>query len=91
MRIAGLRGRGFTEVDHETATKVAIVNETFGRQFFGETDAIGKQVGFCSSDPCGSPQALMEIVGVTEDAKYVDLREEKAPMCTFFSRSMIRT
>ena len=80
MRIAVLRGRRFTDADQETAPKVAIVNETFGRQFFGETDAIGKRVGFCTSDPCGPPKALMEIVGVTEDAKYVDLREEKAPM-----------
>jgi predicted permease len=80
MRIAVLRGRRFTDADHEAAPKVAIVNETFGRQFFGDADAIGKRVGFCSSDPCGPPKALMEIVGVTEDAKYVELREEKAPM-----------
>jgi predicted permease len=80
MRIAVLRGRPFTDADHGAAPKVAIVNETFGRRFFGDTDAIGKRVGFCSSDPCGTPKALMEIVGVTEDAKYVDLREQNAPM-----------
>jgi predicted permease len=80
MRIAVLRGRPFTDADHEGAPKVAIVNEAFRRQFFGDTDAIGKRVGFCASDPCGPPKALMEIVGVAEDAKYVDLREEKAPM-----------
>jgi predicted permease len=80
MRIAVLRGRRFTDADHEAAPKVAIVNEAFGRQFFGNTDAIGKRVGLCSSDPCGPPKSLMEIVGVTEDAKYVDPRDEKAPM-----------
>jgi predicted permease len=81
MRIAVLRGRRFTDADNETAPTVAIVNEAFGRQFFGDADdAIGKRVGFCSSDPCGPPKALMEIVGVAEDAKYVDLREEKVPM-----------
>jgi predicted permease len=80
MRIAVLRGRTFTDADHETAPKVAVVNETFRRQFFGDADAIGKRVGFCASDPCGPPESLMEIVGVTEDAKYVDLREEKAPL-----------
>jgi predicted permease len=80
MRIAVLRGRGFTEVDHERAPQVAIVNETFARQFLGGADPIGKQVGFCSSDPCGSPHRMMQIVGVTEDVKYVDLREEKRTM-----------
>jgi predicted permease len=80
MRIAVLRGRPFADSDHETAPKVAIVNETFRRQFFGDAEAIGRRVGFCASDPCGSPRSLMEIVGVTEDAKYVDLREEKAPL-----------
>ncbi|MPY91235.1 MAG: FtsX-like permease family protein [Luteitalea sp.] len=79
MRIAVLLGRGFTNDDHETARKVAVINQTFARQFFGEADPIGKRVGLCSSDPCGSPP-MMEIVGVTEDAKYVDLREEKQPM-----------
>jgi predicted permease len=81
MRIAVLRGRGFTDGDHETAPNVSIVNEAFARQFFGKTDPIGKRVGFCSSEPCGSPpKGMMEIIGVTGDAKYVDLREEKRPM-----------
>ena len=81
MRIAVLRGRGFTDGDRETAPRVAVVNETFTRQFFGKADPIGRQVGFCSSDPCGSPpKGMMEIVGITEDVKYVDLREEKRPM-----------
>jgi len=81
MRIAVLRGRGFTDGDHETAPKVAVVNEAFARQFFGEANPIGKRVGLCSSEPCGSPpRGMMEIVGVTEDAKYVDLREKTRSM-----------
>jgi len=81
MRIAVLRGRGFTDADHETAPRVAVVNETFVRQFFGQRDPLGKRVGLCSSDPCGSPsRGMMEIVGVAKDAKYVDLREDKRPM-----------
>ena len=76
-----LRGRGFTDGDHDTAPKVAVVNQTFARMFFGEADPIGKRVGLCSGDPCGSPpKGMMEIVGMTEDAKYVDLREAKRPM-----------
>jgi predicted permease len=81
MRMAVLRGRGFTDDDHETAPGVAIVNQAFARQFFGEADPIGRRVGLCTSDPCGfSPTGMIEIVGVTEDAKYVDLREEPRSM-----------
>jgi predicted permease len=81
MRITVLRGRGFTDADVVTAPKVAVVNQTFARQFFGEADPIGKRVGLCTSEPCGAPpKGMMEIVGVTKDAKYVDLREEKRPM-----------
>ena len=81
MRIAVLRGRGITDDDHEVAPKVAVVNETFARQFFAGASPIGKRVGLCSSDPCGTPsRGMMEIVGVTEDAKYLDVREEQRPM-----------
>ena len=81
MQIAVLRGRGFTDADHERAAKVAVINETFARQFFANTDPLGKRVELCSSDPCKPvPEEMMEIVGVTEDAKYVNLREEKRPM-----------
>jgi predicted permease len=81
MQIAVLRGRPFTGADHETAPKVAVVNQTFARQFFGDIDPVGRRAGLCNSDPCGPmPNAMMEIVGVTEDAKYVSLREEPRPM-----------
>ena len=81
MRMPVLRGRGFTDDDRETAPKVAIVNQTFARQFFGTADPLGKRVGFCSSSPCGSPSAgAMVIVGVIQDAKYVELRESQRPM-----------
>jgi predicted permease len=81
LGIAVLRGRGFTHEDHDTARKVAVVNQTFARKFFGDADPIGKRVGLCTSRPCRtSPEGMMEIVGLTEDAKYVDLREERRPM-----------
>jgi predicted permease len=81
MGIAIVRGRGFTDDDRETAVNVTVVNQTFARRFFGEADPIGRRVGLCSSDPCGvPPRGMMEIVGIAEDAKYVNLREEKRPM-----------
>jgi putative ABC transport system permease protein len=79
MRIAMLRGRAFTTTDDERAPIVTVVNETFARQFFGDADPIGRHVGLCSSDPCGVP-SMMEIVGIAEDAKYVDVRERTRAM-----------
>ena len=70
-----VRGRAFTERDHETAPPVAIVNQTFARNFLGGGDPVGRHVGL------GAPaRVMMEIVGVVADAKYVDLREEDRPM-----------
>jgi predicted permease len=81
MRIAILRGRRFTDGDHERAPRVAIVNETFGRRFLDGADVLGKRVALCSSDPCDPARSeMMEIVGVAENAKYADLREEQRPM-----------
>jgi predicted permease len=81
MRMVVLRGRAFTNDDHETASKVTVVNQTFARQFFGDANPIGRRVGLCTSDPCSAPaRGMMEIVGVTADAKYVNLREERRPM-----------
>jgi putative ABC transport system permease protein len=81
MRIPVLRGRGFTEFDRSTSPKVALVNDAFVRQFFGQTNPLGKRVGLCSSSPCAvDPANLMAIVGVTKDAKLTNLREGRQPM-----------
>jgi predicted permease len=75
MQIDIIRGRSFGTQDHETAPRVGIVNETFVRQFFGDGDPIGRHVGFSTQRA-----AMMEIVGVARDAKYLDLREAPRPM-----------
>jgi hypothetical protein len=81
MRISLASGRAFAETDGETAAKVAVVNQTFARQFLRGGEALGKRIAFCSSEPCVLPaQGSMEIVGVAEDAKYTDLREDARPM-----------
>ncbi|HXW06400.1 MAG TPA: ABC transporter permease [Vicinamibacterales bacterium] len=80
LRIAVLRGRGLSDRDHEAAPAVAVVNETFARHFFGEGEAVGRRVAFCSDAACASRKETMQIVGVVEDAKYTDLREDRRPM-----------
>jgi predicted permease len=81
MRMPVLRGRSFAASDGPSSARVAIVNQTFARQFLGGADPVGRRVGLCSSSPCGAPRGgMMEIVGMVEDAKYYALREEPRPM-----------
>ena len=61
-------GRDFDERDTNTATKVAIVNESFARYFFGVQSPLGRRVT--------SLNVAYEIVGVVKDAKYQDLRQD---------------
>jgi predicted permease len=65
-----LRGRLFGPEDHTLGNRNTIVNETIARRFFKNGDAIGKRWNWGS--PVG-PDAFV-IVGVVEDARYVELR-----------------
>ena len=65
-----LRGRLFAPEDHAPGNRNTIVNETIARRFFKNGDAIGKRWDWGS--PVGSDAFV--IVGVVEDAKYVQLR-----------------
>ena len=65
-----LQGRLFEPADHAPGNRNTIVNETVARRFFKNGDAIGKRWDWGS--PVG-PDGFV-IVGVIEDAKYVDLR-----------------
>jgi predicted permease len=67
-----LAGRRFEEKDREGAPRVAVVNETFARHFFGEVSPVGRRFG---TDGDESSQDI-EIVGVAKDLKYNDIREE---------------
>ncbi len=70
MGIPLVAGREFTEKDAIGSPKVAIVNETMARYFFGETNPLGRRFGAGG----GSPTDI-EIVGVTRDARAQELRE----------------
>jgi predicted permease len=74
MEIPLLRGRGFTAQDDQRAPKVAIVSQTFARQFFPNDDALGKRVTFRGS------KREVEIIGVVADTKYMSQREEIKPL-----------
>ena len=70
-------GREFNSHDTLNAPKVAIVNETFVRQLH-ETNPIGSRV-VVETTP-NEPETAYEIVGVTRDAKFEELKEELIPV-----------
>ncbi len=67
MQIPLLRGREFRPDD----SGVAVINRTMARHYFPGQDAIGKRFQFVEGN-----RPPFEIIGVAEDAKYHDLREE---------------
>jgi predicted permease len=70
-------GREFGPQDGPTAPRVAVINETMARQFFGHQDPVGSHFRLPAS-----PRVAIEIVGVAKDAKYRSLREQ--PTRTFY-------
>jgi predicted permease len=77
MGNAVIAGRDFTDADTATAPLVAIVNESFARQFFPGEDPIGRRFYRATGTFGGEP---MTVVGVVRDAKWVDLRDAPPPM-----------
>lgn len=71
-----LKGRGFTEEDQRAAGQVAIVNQTFEREFFANGEAVGKRIRFLGFDR--KPQ-FMTIVGVAPDARNEGLARPVGP------------
>jgi putative ABC transport system permease protein len=78
MRVSLLRGRAFTDRDDRTASPVAIVTESFAKQFFPGEDPIGKRITPNGSVEPGKPP-VREIVGVVADMHLISLRQAPKP------------
>ena len=65
MRIPLLRGRDLSERDDLKSARVVLVNESFARQFFPRSDAIGKRI----LEGYGDNKNAYRIVGVIGDAR----------------------
>jgi predicted permease len=76
-----LAGRDFSEQDTLTSPKVAIVTQTFARQFLNGASPIGRT--FRLEAPPGRPEPSYEIVGLAKNIKYGSLREEYTPVAFF--------
>jgi predicted permease len=66
MEIPLLAGRSLTPQDDLRAPRVAVINQTMARRFFGDENPLGKRFGFGSIE--NSRQ--IEIVGVARDSRY---------------------
>lgn len=67
-------GREFTADDERGTQAVGVINQTFARKYFGNTDPLGKRVWYDHDHP----QSFM-IIGVVGDAKHNSLREPASP------------
>jgi predicted permease len=74
MEIPLLAGRALSERDGARAPKVAVVNQTFARKFFGGENPVGRRLTFNPQKP-----DEVEIVGLARDAKYTSQRDETPP------------
>jgi predicted permease len=70
MGVALIAGREFTRADAATAPRVAIINETMAKYFFGHENPLGRRMS--NNGRTSKPDT--EIVGVVRDGKYDSLR-----------------
>ncbi|HEX2661741.1 MAG TPA: ABC transporter permease [Candidatus Acidoferrum sp.] len=78
LRVPMLSGRAFRETDGQGASPVAIVNQTFARQFFPGTNPIGYHLAFRDS-----PMIWREIVGVVSDFRQRNPEEDLRALAYF--------
>jgi predicted permease len=70
-----LTGRDFTDADRLGTRRVAVVNETFARYFFGDKNPVGRH--FVENRRKADKDADTEIVGLVKDTRAGSLREEQ--------------
>ena len=68
-----LAGRDFDDRDTTSMPKVAILNETMARHYFGDRNPIGQGISF---DLKKGARPDVEIIGVVRDARYFDIDED---------------
>jgi predicted permease len=71
VRIRLLRGRNFTVADSASSPKVVIINAALAREYFGESNPVGRRISVGRSES----RKDLEIVGIAQDVKYQRLQE----------------
>jgi predicted permease len=77
-----LRGRAISEQDTATSQHVVVINEAFARKFFPKEDPIGRYFG--RPDVSAGSSHQYEIVGIAQDARYLDFDFDKPVRPMFF-------
>jgi predicted permease len=84
-----LLGRDFLPQDSTSSRRVAVINQTMARTYFGGESPVGR-IFSVHGDPGSSREQMqwqnIEVVGVVKDAKYMDL-DEKQMCAAFYPRS----
>jgi len=78
MGTALVAGRDFDDRDTTSAPEVAIVNQEFSRKFLGGANPIGKSFRVLTGP--GETQHMYQIVGLVQNSKYQNLREDFKPL-----------
>ncbi len=78
LKIPMLAGRAFQEQDGHEASPVAIINQTFAKQYFPGANPIGYHLAFADS-----PTSWREIVGVVSDFRQRNPEEDLRPLAYF--------
>lgn len=80
-----LRGRLLSAADVASGSRVAVVNRTLVKSYFGDEDPIGRQIKFNELDliPPAPHDAYFQIVGVVSDFKNEGLERPTVPQAFF--------
>jgi predicted permease len=78
LRVPLLAGRPFRDADRRDSVPVAIVNQTFAKQYFPGTSPMGYHIAFAAS-----PGIQREIVGVVSDFRQRNPEEDLRPLAYF--------
>lgn len=76
LGIPFVAGRDFDGHDTPASRKVAVINQTLARQYFGAANPLGRRYRIRAAGALSDP---VEIVGVVKDSKYAALRERIPP------------
>jgi predicted permease len=75
LEVPVLYGRVFDHRDRADAPRVAVVNESMARVYFGAVNAVGRRFRFEAE-----PDSWFEVVGVVRDTLTADLGEKVRPL-----------
>ena len=77
MQIPILEGREIDDHDQPGSTPVAVISERLARTYFGNANPIGRRITFVDE------KRDLEIVGVSANVRYGDLKEDESPVTVF--------